>query len=915
MHKKALLIFSPLLMIHSIRTEQPSPQQQSFLNAVRNRDTKAIQEELNRDGDCSATEEGTGNNALHILAEQDDEQAEKIIDLLTTQPDRSGILNWFYYCWYNYPKLPNKDEKNKDGDAPLQKGINTGNIRIVRKLLEKKANTLDINKEKLPAAFVMSHKGDPRFIPLIAQYLRQQKYQGNTPLDYSLLHNKIEFSKGLIQQTNMAQDHNDRGENAAIFTATLPGIDRLRFLHEQGVDFNAPGAGGKRPLHISSQAGDYDKVAFLLTHGASVDVTDDSGNNSLQLSILYGKDSIAELLIAHKTDITHRNQAGKDAFYLSLELKRIALSQKIAPLIDINARNTQGKTYAILAIEEGKHEILNNLLACKINIRITDSNGENALDKSAQRGDLTSLAMICTNTPAIIHDVNQKNGYTALTHSIRYGQYDAMVYLIDRGAKATIIDKDGRTLLHHAEKLQNPAIVAYLVQKQKLSVDAQDNNGYTPFHCAAAQNNVAMMKELRQRNASIALTTKKGDSPAHTAAQKGSLDALSDMQTHTPTLFGKCNNAGNTPFVEAAKAGELAAVQFLKPDKKFVDETRAALFQAHQYNHFRVYRYLERELAEWNAKSEEILNHYQIGKRIIEEKDQIIKVLTRQDLTNFALTSWRHYVTEPHSYSLEELSSMTRIERAAVENDYLRFENTATTYYNDLKQKLNVVKNEQEQERIQHVLRQQAKEDQARQDRQNDLLLQQEMQARARAKQDKEEEDALKRKQQADELKKWNDKKAADDKFTADQKKQLDYYAEQKAITDKTKADAAKHQKALEEQHPHVSMDLQPSAPPMENSDELFSLVFDKLCIIGDEDCANEDETGKTGVAQIPCTNCKKSSDPDHICPKCLGSLIKRNGEIAKKNNNPDLQNKCLICGKNTFEPSLVQKILAAQKK
>ena len=61
-------------------------QKATILDEAHRGETEKIQKRLDNDEDCSQSENETGDTALHIAAEQGHTE---IVDLLTTQPDRS----------------------------------------------------------------------------------------------------------------------------------------------------------------------------------------------------------------------------------------------------------------------------------------------------------------------------------------------------------------------------------------------------------------------------------------------------------------------------------------------------------------------------------------------------------------------------------------------------------------------------------------------------------------------------------------------------------------------------------------------------------------------------------------------------------------------------------------------------------
>ena len=65
----------------------------------------------------------------------------------------------------------------------------------------------------------------------------------------------------------------------------------------------------------------------------------------------------------------------------------ISLQDKITDGIDINQLNEDDKTMLMLAIEDGREDIINFLIDNKVNLNFQNENGEDALVVAFQSGD------------------------------------------------------------------------------------------------------------------------------------------------------------------------------------------------------------------------------------------------------------------------------------------------------------------------------------------------------------------------------------------------------------------------------------------------------------------------------------------------------------------------------------------------
>ena len=133
------------------------------------------------------------------------------------------------------------DARGRDGGNPLHGAAYSGNLEVVRILIEY----------------------DPA-------YINARDDDGDTPLQWA--------SQGRFY-------HKDGSV--------------LRLLLEHGADINAQGLNGWAPLHRASYLGSLKFVRLLLEHGADVEAKDNGGKTALQVAAQYGRDEIMKLLREH----------------------------------------------------------------------------------------------------------------------------------------------------------------------------------------------------------------------------------------------------------------------------------------------------------------------------------------------------------------------------------------------------------------------------------------------------------------------------------------------------------------------------------------------------------------------------------------------------------------------------------------
>ncbi|WDS35421.1 ankyrin repeat domain-containing protein [Pseudoxanthomonas sp.] len=195
-------------------------------------------------------------------------------------------------------------------------------------------------------------------------------------------------------------------------------------------------------------------------------------------------------------------------------------------------------------------------------------------------------------------DLNQVHaGMTPLLAATRdswHGRPDAVTTLLTNGADPRRADADGNTPLHHAARSSDPGVVA-LLRDAAAELDARNAEGVTPLGIACIAGNWRLAKFLLERGARpepaggqpvlLAAAGTEEDDPAGVQLllkHKAKVDARGAggrSALHAAALAGHGeiltallaagaaadlhDDAGNTPWLEAARSGNLVAIDIL----------------------------------------------------------------------------------------------------------------------------------------------------------------------------------------------------------------------------------------------------------------------------------------------------------------------------------------------------------------
>ena len=158
-------------------------------------------------------------------------------------------------------------------------------------------------------------------------------------------------------------------------------------------------------------------------------------------------------------------------------------------------------------------------------------------------------------------DCRASQGSTPLHRAAISGNVDAVNFLIDRGADKTIESRLGN-LLHYATEGGDVKTIEQVLTLGFL-VDVKSSKGETPLHRATLGSKVAAVDLLLSRGATPAAVSNKRMNLLHFAVQGEDIGTIEKVMSLPGVDIESRDIAGNTPLLEAALQGNVAAMDLL----------------------------------------------------------------------------------------------------------------------------------------------------------------------------------------------------------------------------------------------------------------------------------------------------------------------------------------------------------------
>ena len=211
-------------------------------------------------------------------------------------------------------------------------------------------------------------------------------------------------------------------------------------------------------------------------------------------------ESLIQTMLASKlVDVNARNKDGKTGLHLAIQegdpdIIRLLLGNA---RIDINARDGNRRTALHLAVMDYAYESVFDLAGCgRTDVNAEDEQGWTALRWAARHGR-KSLVKVLLTAPAIAVNAKDAQGWTALRHAAE-GQHDEVIRMLLSHPAIRIASqaKDSWSILQWAFDGDRCDLVLELIRSHNIEPTLGDKEPKHVFLIAAEQGNTAMVRAL-----------------------------------------------------------------------------------------------------------------------------------------------------------------------------------------------------------------------------------------------------------------------------------------------------------------------------------------------------------------------------------------------------------------------------------
>ncbi|MEE6465994.1 hypothetical protein FKM82_006784 [Ascaphus truei] len=383
----------------------------------------------------------------------------------------------------------------------------------------------------------------------------------------------MEFDNRLFYAGFDIDTPDDFGRTCLHAAAAGGNLECLNLLLNTGADFNKKDKFGRTPLHYAAANCNYQCLFALVGSGASVNDLDERGCSPLHYAAASDTDGkCLEYLLRNDANPGIRDKQGYNAVHYAaayghrLCLELIARETPLDVLMEtsgtdmLNDADSRAPISPLhLAAYHGHHQALEVLVQSLLDLDVRNSNGRTPLDLAAFKGHVECVDVLINQGASIlvkdyvvkrtpIHsaatnghseclrllignadvqtavDIHDGNGQTPLMLSVLNGHTECVYSLLNKGANVDAKDKWGRTALHRGAVTGHEECVEALLQ-HTANFLLRDCRGRTPIHLAAACGHIGVLGALLQTAVSVdivpAIADNRGYTSLHWACYNG----------------------------------------------------------------------------------------------------------------------------------------------------------------------------------------------------------------------------------------------------------------------------------------------------------------------------------------------------------------------------------------------------------
>ncbi|XP_055958978.1 uncharacterized protein LOC130010503 [Patella vulgata] len=352
-------------------------------------------------------------------------------------------------------------------------------------------------------------------------------------------------------------------------------VDKMRILHNKGMDFDVVDGNKCSVLHHSCQHGSIDTVRYLVNERElNINQKAKNGRTPIFCSAVSDIDPVKKLkfLLSKGCSLHVVDGLNRSLLHLSC---RFGILQVVEYLInevglDVGHRDSEGYTPAAFCSISNITPVskLKFLFSKGASLLTENNNNLSLLHVSCELGTIETVKYLVNE---IGLDVNHKDikGWTPAKDCCvsKNNSFSKLKFLYSKGADLSSVDNNNMSLLQCSCKEGTVEIVEYLVNEIRLDVRHKDNHGWTTaiFCSTSNMNPIEKLKFLSSKGVSLHATDNTNMSLLHFSSLVGTVETVEYLVKEIGMDVNHKDNNGKTPAFccSCSNTGPVKKLKFL----------------------------------------------------------------------------------------------------------------------------------------------------------------------------------------------------------------------------------------------------------------------------------------------------------------------------------------------------------------
>ncbi len=500
-----------------------------------------------------------------------------------------GITPLTYALSQNYPEiarylismgciLSNVASVNFYRVAPLHQAVENDDMETARMIIDRgvKLNIVDGNGET--ALHKAAGTGNLALVRLLVEHGADTNIEGGlqrydqTPLDSAVSREHPEVCAYLL-------DHGARIVPRTVLIAVLSGNEAIvRRLIAKGADFSITGRNGNTPLHLAAARGHKQVVRALLEKAPGIAAKNDNGDIPLHSAArcrYSGGPETCTLLIDKGSDINAMNNEEKTPLACALEEGNDAIIKILMGRGGLLNSDGSASSPLHLAARVGDISLMKRELARGAGINDPDSDRMSPLHMAVKHKQLEAAKYLLKNGASPLQRFkvppsdldffgSERETQSPAESAVESGYVDMVRLFLDSGVSPDEKDRYGDSLLHRAVSGKQEDVARLLIKKGA-DVNAVNKKNETPLFVAARyddekETRFNLGKLLLESGADPNIRSSEGDKSPLIDAVDHNMTALVELLLKYKADPNVKTSSGNTPLFESYDNPYLASL-------------------------------------------------------------------------------------------------------------------------------------------------------------------------------------------------------------------------------------------------------------------------------------------------------------------------------------------------------------------